>query len=86
MMKKQRIKVFLITTAVFICVSPVSAASYNVGSEMQLNTYTTGNQNYTSVASNGNGYLVTWQSGEQDGDDSGVFGRRIDSAGNTQGT
>ena len=49
-----------------------------IGSEFQVNAYTTSNQGYTSVAMDPTGgFLVVWQ-GAGEGDlDGGVFGRRF---------
>ncbi len=52
-----------------------------VGSEFQINAYTTSNQTYPDVASSGSNYLVTWQSYGQDGTANGVYGRLINSSG-----
>ncbi len=56
-----------------------------VGSEFQVNTYTTGAQNQPRVAADAAGnFLVVWQSRPfpgQDGDRSGVFGQHFSSAG-----
>ena len=55
--------------------------------ELQVNTYTTGNQVQASVAIGADGrFVVAWTSGGQDGDDVGVFARRFDSAGAPQAT
>ncbi|NGX62524.1 MAG: hypothetical protein K940chlam9_02023, partial [Chlamydiae bacterium] len=52
------------------------------GVEFQINTYTTSNQRYPSVAPlNDGGFVVTWESYGQDGDLSGVYGQRYDSSG-----
>ncbi|NGX62596.1 MAG: hypothetical protein K940chlam9_02095, partial [Chlamydiae bacterium] len=53
-----------------------------VGSEFQINTYTTSDQRHPSVASlNDGGFVVTWESLGQDGDSYGVYGQRYDSSG-----
>ena len=58
-----------------------------VGDEFQVNIYTTGEQNYPSITSlNDGGFVVTWQSNGQDGNDWGVYAQRYDSSGNTVGT
>jgi hypothetical protein len=50
--------------------------------EFQINEYTTSDQGVTSVAVKGDGgFVVTWNSGGQDGDSGGVFARFFDSAG-----
>jgi hypothetical protein len=47
------------------------------GSEFRVNSYTTGNQTETAVASAGNGnFVVVWTSMGQDGYIEGVFGQR----------
>ena len=57
-----------------------------VGGEFQVNTYTTGYQDYPSVAMDGSGnFVVVWESGGQDGSNSGIFGRRFDSTGSPKG-
>lgn len=57
-----------------------------VGSEFQINTYTTGGQQYPAVAMDSTGnFLVVWMSYGQDGNYWGIFGRRFDSAGNPLG-
>lgn len=53
-----------------------------VGGEFMVNTYTTGLQRASSVASDAGGnFVVVWHSYGQDGNGSGVFGRRYDSGG-----
>ncbi len=50
-----------------------------VGGEFRVNTTTSGFQGYPSVASVGSGgFLVVWQSGQQDGSASGIVARRFD--------
>lgn len=57
------------------------------GSEFQVNSYTTGNQNAPAVATNSSGdFVVTWQSDSQDGDSFGIYGQRYNSTGVTQGS
>jgi hypothetical protein len=72
---------------------PCAAAAQPVGSEFQINTYTTGDQMTYSVASSslvaadshGNA-VVVWESHNfQDGSAAGIFGQRYDSRGVTQG-
>jgi hypothetical protein len=47
-----------------------------VGSELQVNTYSTGFQGYPKVAANSRGqFVVVWES--SDGDGYGIFGRRF---------
>ena len=48
-----------------------------LGTEFRVNTYTTGNQGYPSVAADAAGnFVVVWQSDGQDGSSYGVFGQR----------
>jgi hypothetical protein len=64
---------------------PAPAAAQPVGSEFQVNTYTTGSQIFPDVAPDANGgFVVVWESSDghdQDGDGRGLFGQRYDSAG-----
>ena len=53
------------------------ATGAKVGTEFQVNTYTTGLQDYPDVAMDGSGrFVVVWQSDKEDGNALGVFGRR----------
>ena len=53
-----------------------------IGTEFQVNTYTTSMQDWASVASDGAGnFVVVWRSAGQDGSSWGVFGRAFDSTG-----
>ncbi len=56
---------------------------YKIGSQFQVNTYTTGNQSYPLISSLSNGeFVICWndQSGE-DGSGNGVFGQLFDPTG-----
>ena len=56
------------------------------GDEFRVNSYTTGDQAYPSVASDASGnFVVVWHSYGQDGSGYGIFGQRYDSAGVAQG-
>jgi hypothetical protein len=58
-----------------------------VGSEFQVNTYTTHNQDNPSVAIDSNGnFVITWESYGQDGDGDGVYAQMYDSSGNPVGS
>ncbi|MEQ8320498.1 MAG: tandem-95 repeat protein, partial [Rhodospirillales bacterium] len=58
-----------------------------IGAEFQVNTYTESQQTYPAVAALGDsGFVVTWQSYDQDGSNQGVFGQRFDAAGSPAGT
>jgi len=62
------------------------SAGNRVGNEFQVNTYTTSDQEFPSVAGvSDGGFVVTWQSYLQDGSSFGVYGQRYDSAGNRVG-
>ena len=56
------------------------------GAEFQVNTTTAGDQQAPSVTvlSNG-GFVVTWESQDQDGDGNGVYGQRYDADGKALG-
>lgn len=57
------------------------------GIETQVNTYTTGVQNEarTTALADG-GWVVTWQSTGQDGNDTGIYQQHYNAAGSTVGT
>jgi hypothetical protein len=56
------------------------------GGELQVNTYTTGEQRAPAVASTGDGgFVVVWHANDQDGSGYGVFARRYDGTGAAQG-
>jgi hypothetical protein len=58
-----------------------------VGSEFQVNTYTTYAQSYPVVASDASGnFIVAWMSENQDGGREGIFAQRFNSVGNKQGS
>jgi hypothetical protein len=58
-----------------------------VGTEFQVNTYTTGYQEHADInCGPGGSFVVVWQSNGQDGDSHGVFGQRYDSAGMSAGS
>ncbi len=57
-----------------------------LGSEFQVNSWTSFNQEEPAVTIDGNSkFIVVWQSEEQDGDQSGIFGQRYHANGNPQG-
>ncbi|MDH6059744.1 DUF4347 domain-containing protein [Chrysosporum bergii ANA360D] len=57
-----------------------------VGSEFRVNTYTLSFQNYPSVTALGDGgFVVTWQSNQQDGNDYGIYGQRYNADGTPNG-
>jgi len=62
------------------------AAGNKLGGEFQVNTYTTGKQNYPVVAENeSHQFVVAWQSYGQDGDNEGIFARVYDASGHPVG-
>src|SRR5437867_462885 len=64
-----------------------NAAGTPLGSDFQVNSYTTSYQRSPAVASDQNGnFVVAWESYAQDGSLYGIFGRRFDSAGTPQGS
>ncbi len=76
--------------------SDIYAQRYNSsgvaqGSELRVNTYTTGEQRYPSISMDNTGnFIVTWQSGlggtSQDGSDYGIYAQRYNSSGVAQGS
>ena len=61
-------------------------AAITVGTEFQVNSFTTGRQYFAGVAAAANGaFVVVWTGAGQDGDFTGVFGQRFDSAGMKSG-
>ena len=56
-----------------------------IGSEFQVNTYTLNDQKGPCVGSDGNNYLVIWETDRQDGDGYGIYGQFFDQEGNTLG-
>jgi hypothetical protein len=52
-----------------------------LGPEFRVNTYTTGDQGYQSVAADLGGFVVVWHSTVQEGSGYGVFGQRYATAG-----
>jgi len=63
-----------------------SAAGAPVGTEFQVNSYTTGDQYDADVGVAPDGsFVVVWESAYQDGDGTGVYAQRFDSAGDRVG-
>ena len=56
-----------------------------LGPEFRVNTYTAGDQAYSSVAARGADFVIVWESQVIDGS-FGISGQRYDSAGNALGT
>jgi len=58
-----------------------------LGPEFLINTYTTDDQQYPSVAADSDGdFVVVWRGNLQDGSSHGVFGQRYDSGGTPLGS
>ena len=58
-----------------------------VGSEFQINTFTTSTQSFSSVAALADGgFVVTWSSNVQDGSGQGIYAQRYDNAGAAVGS
>ncbi len=58
-----------------------------VGSEFQVNSHTTADQSAPSVAlAQDRGFIVTWQSDNQDGSVEGIYAQRYDADGNPVGS
>ncbi len=63
------------------------AAGNRLSSEFQVNSYTTGVQQYPSVSiSPAGGFVVAWSNEFGDGDGFGTFARRFDGSGNAVGS
>ncbi len=61
-------------------------AGLPLGSEFQVNTYTSGDRRQPSVAMGPGGrFVIVWQSNGQDGSFNGVFGQRFGSSGTPEG-
>jgi hypothetical protein len=75
-----------LAVAVVFLVSSAALAQVPAGGEFRANTYTTGDQDDTSVASDASGnFVVVWQSDGQDGSNRGIFARRYDASGAPRG-
>ena len=81
-----RLRSVLISTLAF-AVLPAAARAQKVGSEFQINTYTTNAQRADGfggqvLAPDANGNFVAfWRSFTQDGSSDGVYGQRFNSSG-----
>ena len=63
-----------------------NAAGVVQGSEFQVNTYTTGEQDTPSVGMASEGvFVIAWESVGQDGDNKGIYAQRYDSSGGRVG-
>ncbi|MDC0431558.1 hypothetical protein OAL97_03495, partial [Paracoccaceae bacterium] len=63
------------------------ASGNTVGAEFQVNTHTSNNQRHPDISGlSDGGFVVTWHSRHQDGDDQGIFGQKFDASGNKAGS
>jgi len=63
------------------------ASGTRIGSEFQVNTYTASDQDETDItALNDGGFVITWRSYLQDGDNYGVYAQRYDASGTNVGS
>jgi hypothetical protein len=61
------------------------AAGVALAAELQVNSFTAGSQRVPAVAIDGDGgFVVTWQSNDQDGSSDGIFSRRFSASGTPQ--
>ena len=69
--------------ALLVCPALVAQVVVPVGIDFQVNTYTSGDQDFAEVAVDADGdFVIVWASlAGQDGSSTGVFGRRFNSAG-----
>lgn len=78
----RRIGWVTLASLVCCCPHPARANVGVLGSEFQINTYTTASQTEPAVAARVNGdFVVVWQSVGQDGDSGGIFARQFDALG-----
>ena len=62
------------------------SAGTKLGSEFQVNTYTTDNQTHPRIGVDPEGgFVVAWESAGQDGSELGIYGQRFDSLGVSRG-
>ncbi len=72
----------MVTFAVLMLASfPAAGQLAFQGGEFQINAHTSLSQFRASVAPSGSGFVVVWTSDQQDGNLSGIFGRRFTAAG-----
>ncbi len=57
-----------------------------LGDEFRVNTFTTAQQRFADVAMNSDGFIVVWESDEQDGSQDGVYGQRYSANGIPNGS
>jgi hypothetical protein len=76
------------TSAFLLAPAPqILAQAVPAGSELRVNTYTTGSQRLAAVAIDSDGdFVVTWEGAGQGGDNYGIYAQRYDNAGVAQGS
>ncbi|RZI81348.1 MAG: DUF4347 domain-containing protein, partial [Rubrivivax sp.] len=63
-----------------------NASGVAQGSEFHVNTYTANAQAYPAIAMSTTGFVITWSSLSQDGDNYGVYAQRYNASGVAQGS
>lgn len=85
----KRIFFIIIGTAVLLMGAggvAVATSDETIAPDLQVNTYTAGNQVGPAVAMGPDGrFIIAWSSKDQDGDGYGVYGQRYDSSGHAIG-
>jgi Secretion system C-terminal sorting domain len=79
---------YAVASATALFLSPVSASGQPVptGTEFLVNTYTTDDQGFPSIAMDSDGdFVIAWQSDGQYGDFYGIYAQRYNSSGLAQG-
>jgi hypothetical protein len=56
-----------------------------MGAEFQVNTTTVASQQFPDVSAYNGGFVIAWQSEDQDGDSTGIYAQRYDATGGTLG-
>ncbi len=81
------LRLVAVSLSLVLCSNVLADAVIPQGSEMQVNTYTTGNQGLPQVASDAQGNtVVVWEgSNDQDGSSWGIFGQRFGIDGQPEG-
>ncbi len=79
---------WLFSGALLVVPALLPAQVPTLGDQLQVNTYTNGQQTYPSIAQRPTGeFVVVWESGaSQDGDQRGIFGQRFDELGGKLGS
>ena len=73
--------------ALLLASAAASAQAPPFGGEFQVNTYTTGDQDFPDVAISSDGtFVIAWQSYGQDGSKDGIFAQVFDASGGKSGS